>query len=204
MSVRRLAVSALVAPALLAGCGRSTDATATATGPGDTMGPNETATASLAPANARGAAASATLPLTAQAFVDTAASSDLYEMGAAKLADAGDHPTAVRSFAQMMMRDHAASSAALKTAVSETTGGVQIDAQKLMPEHQAMLNELKSAAPTTFAQVYARQQVAAHEKTLAVLDTYANSGDSKPLMAFAAKTAPIVRAHLEAARKLPQ
>jgi len=25
-----------------------------------------------------------------------------------------------------------------------------------------------------------------------------------PLMAFAAKTAPIVRAHLEAARKLPQ
>lgn len=179
----------------LAACKGGND-TATATSSTSAFGPDTIATASMAPA------AATPLPLTAQAFVDAAASSDLYEMGAAKLADAGDHPTAIRSFAQMMLRDHAKSSAALKAAVGEANNSAKVDNQKLEPQHQAMLDELRAATPATFASVYARQQVAAHQKTLAVLQNYAKSGDSKPLMAFAEKSIPVVEEHLAEARKL--
>lgn len=211
MNLSRLVGLTTAAGALaLAGChgadgnAGSNDKTATAVDTASAFGPDTTATASLAPPDASGAVPGTALPLTAQAFVDAAASSDLYEMDAAKLADAETHPTAIRSFAQMMMRDHAKSSAALKAAVGAENNSAQIDTQKLLPEHQAMLAELKAAPPEQFAAVYARQQVAAHEKTLAVLQTYAKSGDSHPLMAFATKVIPVVQHHLEAARKLPQ
>ncbi|MES2494265.1 MAG: DUF4142 domain-containing protein [Pseudomonadota bacterium] len=193
----------LAAVALLAGCGGGDEASID----GDTaagLGPDTVATASAAPPEATGGAAGAALPLTAQAFVDAAASSDGYEMGAAELADSGYRPTAVRSYAQMMKRDHGRSSGELKAALAKANSPAQIDSQKLDPQHQAMLAELRQAPVDQFPRIYAAQQVAAHEKTLAVLETYAKSGDSQPLMAFAEKTAPIVSAHLAAARKLPQ
>ncbi|HEY6869233.1 MAG TPA: DUF4142 domain-containing protein [Novosphingobium sp.] len=186
----------------LAACNRTGNDTATAGSSNSALGPDTIATASMAPGNAEGGAAATPLPLTAQAFVDAAASSDLYETGAARLADAGDHSAAIRSFAQMMMRDHAKSSAALKAAVAETNNAAKIDNQQLDPQHQAMLDELRSATPAQFSTIYARQQVAAHQKALAILQNYAKSGDSKPLMAFAEMTAPVVEQHLAAARKL--
>ncbi|GAB7258335.1 DUF4142 domain-containing protein, partial [Polaribacter sp. OB-PA-B3] len=70
-------------------------------------------------------------------------------------------------------------------------------------EQQAQLAELKAAAPQQMPAIYARQQVAAHEKALAMLQTYAQSGDAKPLMDFAGKTAQVVSHHLEEARRLP-
>jgi len=193
----------LAAALLLAACGGGSEE-ATVDGDMAGLGPDATATASMAPADATGGAAGAALPLTAQAFVDAAASSDRYEMNAAELADSAERPAAVRSFAQMMMRDHGRSSADLKAALAKANVPAAIDSQMLDPQHQAMLDELRRAPTDQFAKLYAAQQVMAHEKTLAILENYAKSGDTQPLMDFAGKAVPIVRGHLEQARKLPQ
>lgn len=200
----RLRLSAAVlAIALLGACGRSGDKEATAGGPGAGLGPDTTASASMAPPDASGGAANAPLPLTSQAFVDAVAGSDLYEMGAARLADSADHPGEVRAFAQMMLRDHAKSSAMLKTAVGSSDNAAKLDSQKMTTQQEADIASLRAAAPADFGALYKKQQIAAHERVLAQLQTYAQSGDSKALMAFAAKAVPMVEGHLAAARKLP-
>lgn len=145
--------------------------------------------------------AQAELPLTAQAFVDAAAASDKFEIESARIVQGAGPGQPLAAFTQMMLRDHQASTTALKTAANAAGGTAFPDEQKLTPEQEANLAALRSAGPE-MGKLYVRQQVAAHEQALAVLKTYGASGDNQALMAFANKTAPIVAHHLDEVRKL--
>ncbi|KTR83905.1 hypothetical protein NS277_07700 [Novosphingobium barchaimii] len=147
-------------------------------------------------------AAGEALPLTGQAFVDAASASDQFELDSARIAQSKGFTGEWRDFAQMMIRDHTESSNALQTAASQVRGIQLRQAPILTEAQQSQLEQLQAAEGNSARALYARQQVEAHEKAHAMLTTYANSGDSRPLMDFAAKTAPVVQRHLDMVRKM--
>ncbi|MBA2467260.1 MAG: DUF4142 domain-containing protein [Sphingomonas sp.] len=141
-----------------------------------------------------GNAAAAAMPTDAQGFVTAAAATDLYEIESAKLAASKSGSTEIKEFAGHIQTDHTKSTAELKTAASQAKATVSpaLDAEK-----QAMLDQLKAASGAEFDRLYLQQQKAAHEKALALLQSFAQSGDAEPLKAFARKTTPVIEGHIE-------
>jgi putative membrane protein len=138
---------------------------------------------------------------TPQGFVAMAASSDMYEIEAGRLAQQNGKAEAVKSFGEMMVMDHTNSSAKLKAAVTEAGNGLMVPAE-MTAKHQSQLTELQNAGDD-FDATYARQQVMAHQEALSLLQNQAQSGTAAPLKAFAAQTAPVVETHLKQAQSLP-
>lgn len=159
--------------------------------------PQATATATPAAVGTTGAVAQ--LPLTAQAFVDAAAGSDWFEIESSRIMQGAGPAQPLTAYTQMMLRDHQASSNKLKKAANDAKATP--DQQKMTAEQKANLDALREAGPE-MAKLYLSQQVAAHEKTLAVLQNYAASGDNQALMAYASQAVPIVTHHLAEAKKL--
>jgi putative membrane protein len=145
-------------------------------------------------------AAAAPDPSTPQGFVATQASSDMYEIEAGRLAQEMGQSDEIKEFGAMMVEDHTASSAKLKTAADAAGSGVTVPTA-MLPKHQQNLDALRNAG-TNFDSVYAQQQVMAHQEALALLQGQAETGTVASLKAFAAETAPIVETHLEHARTL--
>jgi putative membrane protein len=163
----------------------------------ETQEPDSQATGDINPPTAETALPDTSTP---QGFVDAAASSDMYEIEAAKIAEQRSANEKVKSFAEMMITDHTASTQKLKAAVAKA-GGVGLPLA-MQPKHRTDLDALV-AAGDNFDALYANQQIAAHEEALALLKSQAASGASEPLKAFASETAPIVEGHLSHARELP-
>lgn len=200
MNYRRI-LPGTVAVAMLSACGSSepvAEATGTASAE-DAMVPDTIAEASeTVPA----ASAQAALATNARGFVDAAAAIDRFEIESSRLATTMAKDATVKSFAEMMVDDHAKSNADLKTAAAEAKPAIAVD-PKLTPEQQTDLDRLQ-AAGNGFDRLYGQKQIAAHQKALALFQTYSADGDSPPLKNFATKTVPIVSAHLDRARSLPQ
>lgn len=171
--------------------------------PSTTAADEQAAATSTVVEEASGAARGDAVPLTGQAFADAMSASDRFELESARTVQSAGVAGTTRSFAQMMIRDHQKSSDELRRTTSQVDK-VRLDENPAMTAaQQAQLAELKAANTQQMPAIYARQQVAAHERALAMLQTYAQSGDAKPLMDFAGKTAQVVSHHLEEARRLP-
>jgi putative membrane protein len=139
-------------------------------------------------------------PSTPQGFVDMAASSDMYEIEAGKLAQDMGTSDAFKEFGAMMEKDHTASSDKLKAAVAQ--GGASLSVPpSMLPKHQQQLDALRGAGDQ-FDALYAQQQVAAHQEALGLLQQQADSGTVASLKSFASETVPVVEGHLEHARGL--
>lgn len=145
--------------------------------------------------------ADAVMPGSPQEFVTMTAASDMYEIEAANLAQENGTSQEVKDFAAMMIEDHNTSTENLKAAAAEAQPALTVE-PALTPEHESNLEALRNAGEN-FDTVYAQQQVAAHEKTLNMLRSYAETGEVEPLQTFASNTADVVEGHLEQARELP-
>ena len=156
--------------------------------------------AGQATAPADGATAAAATPTTAAEFVPMAASGGMYEVESSKLAKQQGKNADVKTFAEMMIRDHTKANDELKAAAAKATPPVTVPT-KLNAEHQAMLDQLKGAG-ANFDRTYLDQQRMAHEKTVALLDGYASGGDSQPLKEWAGKARPVVQQHLDKAKQI--
>ncbi|MGI8841115.1 MAG: DUF4142 domain-containing protein [Caulobacteraceae bacterium] len=167
---------------------------------------NKAATADVSPA-----AASATPPppaatpapdaTTAQGFVTAAATSDMYEIAAAKLAQQKSKTPAVETFAAKMIHDHGESTAALKKLL--TGVGVNATAPAAMDDrHNGMINDLNQAPASGFDKAYMDQQVAAHTEAAALFQGYVSGGDNDSLKKFAAKVLPTIQSHLAMAKQM--
>lgn len=133
-------------------------------------------------------------PPAAQAFVRTAAISDMYEIEAGKLAVEKAESDEAREFARMMIADHTRSSQELKQAVAESGQTFEMPGA-LDGEHQAQLDILRSLNGADFDREYMSQQIAAHRKALALLKSYGGGGDTAELRQFAQGTIPVVQKH---------
>jgi putative membrane protein len=135
------------------------------------------------------------MPLTAAAFAAVIAGGNLYEIEAGKLAETKAVNEACRKMGTMLVTDHTKQQDMLKTAAAASAPSVTLPTA-VPPEHQAHLDALKAATGAEFDRLFLAQQKEAHTKMLAALKSYAESGDSPSLKAFAAKAAPGVEQHL--------
>lgn len=136
---------------------------------------------------------------TAATYVAMAASSDTYEIQSSKLALAHAANPDVRAFAQMMVNDHANTTAAVTAAAKQASVGLPGGPN---PKHTAMLKQLREAGHAKMERLYVDQQVAAHEEALALHQGYAAQGDNPGLRAAAASAVPVVETHLTEIRRI--
>jgi putative membrane protein len=142
-------------------------------------------------------------PQSGPVFANQMAQSDAFEIASAEVAREKGQSPQVKAFADMMLVDHAKSSAALKAATAQVSPKFAPSAT-ISGDQQAQLVSLRSANGADFDTLYASQQIAAHQAAVKALETYAATGDMAPLKDFAGKTLATVRQHLDQARKLPQ
>jgi putative membrane protein len=135
-------------------------------------------------------------------FVQTAAMSDMYEVEAGKIAGQKGQSDAVKQFGQNMVNAHSQTSEELKGIVQQQSIKADLPT-KLDSKHQSMIDDLNKAR-ADFDKTYAKQQVSAHEDAEKLFSKYADKGDNDAVKAFATKTLPVIKQHLEEAKKLPQ
>jgi putative membrane protein len=136
-------------------------------------------------------------------FVQKVAMSDMYEVEAGKIASEKGQSDAVKQFGQHMVEAHTQTTEELKGIVQAQSIKVELPA-KLDERHEHLIEDLTAAHAEDFDKTYAKQQVNAHEKAEELFEKYAEKGDDAVVKAFAVKTLPVIKQHLEGAKKLPQ
>jgi len=132
-------------------------------------------------------------------FLVVAASSDKFEKISGEMAQTRGSNQEVKNFAQQMITDH-----------GQTTTEIQSLAMKrnitlptaLIPAHQRMLNHLNDSKDTRkFDERYMEEQVKAHLQAVEFFDWATKNEADAEVKAFAAKTLPALRMHLDMAKK---
>lgn len=136
----------------------------------------------------------------AMTFVRTASASDAFEVQSSQLALQRSTSPRVRAFAQQMINDHSASTAALQQ--SAPTLAFSSPFGMLDPRHAGMLSQLFALSGPSFERMYAQMQLAGHREAVALFSSYARGGDDPRLVSFARTTLPRLRHHLAMARRL--
>ncbi len=138
-------------------------------------------------------------PTTAD-FVKEAATSDMLEIAAAKIAeDKGNAQE--KKLASQMITDHTKTSSDLKALVS--SGDVKADVPaNLDDSSQKKLDKLRDTKPADFASEYDPMQVSAHKDAVSLFERYSKSGDNAKLKDWAGKTLPALQHHLDMAQAM--
>jgi putative membrane protein len=138
-------------------------------------------------------------PTTAD-FVKEAATSDMLEIQAAKIAeDKGNAEE--KKFAGQMVTDHTKTSSELRELVSGSAVMADIPT-KLDVSSQKKLDKLRDAKPADFAGQYDPMQVSAHKDAVSLFERYSKSGDNPKLKDWAGKTLPALQHHLDMAEAM--
>jgi len=137
---------------------------------------------------------------TTEDFVKEAATSDMLEIAAAKLAqDKGNAEE--RKFAEQMIADHTKTSADIKGMVAG--GDVKADLPSTLDDSsQKKLDKLRDTKASAFPSQYDPMQVSAHKDAVSLFERYSKSGDNAKLKDWAGKTLPTLRHHLDMAEAL--
>jgi len=144
---------------------------------------------------------SAELTHTTRGFVTAAATSDMYEVAAGKIAEQRTRSPQIHEFAEKMVNAHTMTTEKLKDIIAD-------DNIKVTPpshvddRHQGMLDDLRGAKAEDFDHRYIAQQIAAHKEADILMRGYAKDGDNKAVRDFAAITDKAVKMHLDMAQKL--
>lgn len=133
-------------------------------------------------------------------FVNEAATTDMLEIAAAKLAKQRGNED-VKLFADKMIADHTETTIALKALVS--SGKVHEHPPTEMTGLQmSQLDKLGKQEGDDFNEQYKSDAVSVHKDAVSLFQRYSDGGDNPDLKAFAAKYLPIIQMHLEMAQKL--
>ncbi|MGH8249308.1 MAG: DUF4142 domain-containing protein [Steroidobacteraceae bacterium] len=134
-----------------------------------------------------------------QDFYSKVAVAGLAEVEAGKLAQRKGSSRGVREFGSMMVADHGAANAKLKSLAARKN--VKLPEQP-DAEHQKARAELEAANGPAFDAAYIKNQVAGHEAVEALLKKEIESGKDADARAFAREILPTVSEHLKTAREL--
>ena len=132
--------------------------------------------------------------MTAQDFVNQAASGGLFEVQSSELALQKSQDANVQEFAKQMVADHTANNQELiATAQAE---GLTVPTQISSPQAELM-QTIQGAEGDAFDSAYVQAQTTAHETAVTLYQTYAQGGDNQALVAYAQKSLPALQQHLE-------
>ncbi len=138
-------------------------------------------------------------PLAAPTYMQMAASSDQFEIQSGQLASQMSQNQAVRSFGNLLVAHHTHTTQQLAAAAQ--AAGLAPPPPAMLPNHQAMLDQLRAAGPN-FDTAFRDVQVQAHQEALTLHQNYASGGDNPALRNVAGAAVPIIQQHLTAAQAL--
>lgn len=133
------------------------------------------------------------------AFVSNASQSDMYEIQAGQMASQKGTSPDVKAFGKMMVTDHTAMSNEMKPLI---TAAGQTPATALDQRRKGMIDNLTAATGADFDKEYIKQQIAAHEEALTLMQGYAKDGSDAGLKGGAAKAVPKIQMHLDKAKSI--
>jgi putative membrane protein len=186
------------APSALTQSSTSKPPMATGDSATDTAGPAATGRATGTSSSTT--APSASMTAADREFAKAAASSDLMEIEAGRMALERTQSDAVHNFAQQMVDDHTKTSQQLASIARD--GGLT-EAMQLTPVHAAELDKLRGMNGRDFDREYVAQAaVAAHQQAVALFERAARDASNPQLKTFAEQTLLHLRDHLKQSQAL--
>jgi putative membrane protein len=132
-------------------------------------------------------------------FATTAANGGMAEVALGKLALQKTANAQIKDFANMMVTDHGKANDELK-AIAKAKNITLPDS--VDSDHQKKIADLSQKTGKDFDKAYVDAMIDGHKKTLDLMQDAAKSCKDADLKAFAAKTAPTVKMHLDAINKI--
>lgn len=132
-------------------------------------------------------------------FMVMSAGAGMLEVEAGKLGEQKATNPQVKEFASMMAKDHSSANEELKALAAQKN--ITLPAA-IGEDHQKDLNDLREKSAEDFDKDYMKMMVDQHEDDVNRFEKWANDAEDADIKAFAAKTLPTLRAHLEKARTI--
>ena len=132
-------------------------------------------------------------------FMMMAAVSGMNEIGLSNQALSKSSNDDVKSFAQKMVDDHTKAGDELKTLAADKNVTLPMEADA---KHKAAMEKMSSLSGDAFDKAYVKMMVNDHEKAVAMFQKEADNGKDADAKAFAVKTLPTLKSHLEMAQSL--
>ncbi|MEO7538513.1 MAG: DUF4142 domain-containing protein [Pyrinomonadaceae bacterium] len=127
-------------------------------------------------------------------FIKEAGEGGMEEVALGKLATQRSKNAEVKKFGQMMVDDHSKAKEELKALAGKKNIPVPAD----MGAHKSEVDSLSALAGPDFDKKYVEMMVGDHEKDVAAFQMQADNSSDPDVKAFAAKTLPTLKKHLDA------
>ncbi|BDU19198.1 DUF4142 domain-containing protein [Dyella sp. GSA-30] len=134
-------------------------------------------------------------------FVKKASAAGAAEVALGKLGQSQGQSDQVKQFGAQMVRDHTSANDELSSIASEKGLTVATDPSA---KDAATAKTIGAKQGAAFDTAFSRKMLADHKQAVALFTKEADSGKDSDLKAFAAKTLPTLRHHLEMAQALPK
>lgn len=137
--------------------------------------------------------------LTDAQFAKLASAAGLAEVNLSQLAVNNAMRPDVKQFARQMIDDHGKANAQLMKILSAKSTPM---AEKMDAKHEALSDTLSRLTGANFDREYLKAMLKDHEEAVALFGAASQNLTDNELKAFASKTLPTIKEHLEKARKL--
>ena len=138
------------------------------------------------------------VPEKASDFMVKAASGGMMEVELGKMAQEKAQNARVKEFGAMMVKDHTQANSEMKVVADGKRVALP---PSLGDDHQKHVNELQEKAGAEFDKAYMSMMVDDHKKDISEFED-ATKLDDADVKAFATKTLPVLRTHLDSAKAI--
>lgn len=153
------------------------------------------------PAGTASAAAHRDVSRTDRHFLENAAAGGMAEVALGNMARERGTSDAVKQFGERMVQDHTRANEEVNRLAAARGVGTPTDSDR---HHRRAMDKLGKLQGAEFDREFAKAMVDDHERTVELFEKQSKRGDDAELKAFATKTLPTLRDHLQAARALQQ
>jgi len=150
-------------------------------------------------ANAISNAASSVTGTSDSSFVNEAAIGGISEVELGKLASTKAANAEVKKFGQMMVTDHSKANEELKALATKKGWTLPTESDS---SHKSTLDTLKNKSGADFDKEYVEEMVDDHVEDVKAFEDKAKNATDPDLKAFAEKTLPTLRKHLDAIKAI--
>jgi putative membrane protein len=170
------------------------------TGPDRSSLPSPIASATAVPAGTNTSNANFSNTLTKEeSFWTVAADGGLADVEMGKIATQKAQNPEVKKFAQMIVAEHTKANTELRAIAARQKVTLPTE---IGPRHKSTIDELNRLAGADFDNEYVQAMVDAHEADVQLFEDQAEDQADQHASAFAAKTLPVLRKHLEAIKAI--
>jgi putative membrane protein len=133
-------------------------------------------------------------------FVDEAAAGGMAEVRLGKLAQTNASSPEVRKFGELMVEDHSRANKELMALLQKK--GMATPGKELPKKMQECYDNLSRLKGAEFDRAYIKDMLKDHKEDVALFESFAKNGQDADIRAFAIKTLPTLREHLQKVQDL--